>query len=170
MRTSGLGEVYVLDIESHQQYYNIVGNILGKTGTTWTLSLNYPADTTGTWNTPIIYHFGYQSPGTLGTGNTDSLTTATMVGNYNYSTSSIPAGETLSGATLPNSLYLSSPASPPPGIVWGSLAWPPFDPTGTPSPAVTQIPAGYRYTKGVDPNTAVVRSALYAGKYVVVPA
>jgi hypothetical protein len=60
----------------------------------------------------------------------------------------IPAAESLAGATLPPSLYLSARPA------WfAQLAWPPFDPAA-PNTTYEAIPAGYRYMHGVDPPSA----------------
>lgn len=67
------------------------------------------------------------------------------IGNYNTQDAGIPAGESLAGQTLPNSLYLSSkPAS------FGPLPWPAFD-VAAPNFVIEVIPAGYRFTYGFDP-------------------
>jgi hypothetical protein len=63
----------------------------------------------------------------------------------NFVPTGIPPSESLGGATLPASLYLTGKPA------WfGQLAWPPFDPTA-PNLSYEAIPAGYRYIRGVDP-------------------
>jgi PKD repeat protein len=73
--------------------------------------------------------------------------------DYDVVTGGITYNPTNADVTLPNSLYLASKPT------WfGSLAWPPFNPTNPPSSmlsantmAYTNIPAGYRYQFGSDP-------------------
>lgn len=78
----------------------------------------------------------------------DVFNTALLKGNYNYATASIPSAESLSGDTLPDSLYRASKPD------WfGSLAWPAFNAAAPGTPAYTQIPAGYRYVNGMDPSS-----------------
>jgi hypothetical protein len=70
---------------------------------------------------------------------------STLKKSNNFVPTGIPPGESLGGATLPASLYLSAKPA------WfGQLAWPPFDPTA-PNLTYEAIPAGYRYIRGVDP-------------------
>jgi hypothetical protein len=53
----------------------------------------------------------------------DVPATTLLKGNYNFSDNGVPASESLNGATLPPSLYLSTKPA------WfGDLAWPPFGP------------------------------------------
>jgi Pectate lyase superfamily protein len=76
----------------------------------------------------------------------DVAATTLRLGNYYYYSGNIPSDESLGTQTLPNSLYLSSQPS------WfGTLTWPPFDPTAPGTPTYDTIPAGYRYLHGVDP-------------------
>lgn len=73
----------------------------------------------------------------------------TMIKKGNYlslqnGTGSISSGESLGGAILPPSLYLTSKPA------WfGDLAWPPFD-SARPNQSHDAIPAGYRFRHGID--------------------
>lgn len=69
-----------------------------------------------------------------------------LKGNYNTQDDGIPASEALGvGETIGDSYFLSvAPA------FFGPLTWPPFDPTA-PNLDIEAIPAGYRYTNGIDP-------------------
>lgn len=158
--------------------YNLVGNILGAHGNTYTLS---NSGTNGSYGTKYIYVFGLPNIGNLGSsGGTAQLSlgdpwaswgtgpgpdgfqeidldvaaTTLLKGNYNKSTNSIPAGESLSGDTLHNSLAYSAKPD------WfGNLTWPAFDASTADATNTTynntnisRIPAGYRYVNGVDPS------------------
>ena len=53
----------------------------------------------------------------------DVKATTLLKGNYNYKDNGVPEGESLGGAKLPKSLYLTEKPA------WfGDLAWPPFGP------------------------------------------
>jgi hypothetical protein len=162
-----------IELKRFTRYYNIVGNVLGKSGT-WT----YETTVNGGIGAAVIYMLGYPNIGNLdytgtaepSTGDNwaswgtypgpsgfqerdlDVANTLIRKGNYNYANNAIPAGEATAD-TIPNSYYLSSKPS------WfGSLTWPPFD-TASPSSNwtnyYTAIPAGYRLVFGVDPPPTV---------------
>jgi hypothetical protein len=72
-------------------------------------------------------------------------------GNYNFFNRAIPAGEALAPGELPNSLYRSSKPA------WfGSMPWPPIDPSNPSSLSFTNIPAGLRYVTGATPVAGAV--------------
>jgi hypothetical protein len=142
--------------------YNVVGNILGRSGQSYgsIYNIGYPNigndGYTGTaslinsapWADWAAYVAGTYTGGTGGFQeiDLDVAATITIKGNYNYKDATIPASETLSGQTLAASLFRSSKPT-----YFGNLTWPPFDAANPGTPAWTQIPAGYRYTNGVDP-------------------
>jgi hypothetical protein len=146
--------------------WNIVGNLLGMRGYTFTVD----AGTSANYTTHYIYQLGYPNSSNDGYSGTaqpsrgdwwanwgtgpgpsgfqeldlDVRATTLIKGNYNTQDAGIPASESLGDATLPNSLFLSSKPS------WfGDLAWPAFDPN-SPNMNFDAIPAGYRYVHGVD--------------------
>jgi hypothetical protein len=122
--SSNLGEVWCIDIESHQVYYNIIGNILGNTGTKWTYKGAYPSPVS--WRVPLIYRFGYAAPnGTPGasSNSTDSEETAFVHGNYDYATRSQIWDPATPDRTLPTSLFLKSKPS-----WWDNGHWPAIGP------------------------------------------
>ena len=122
---SELGEVWCLDIEAHQTYYNIVGNVLGRPGLTWTYKRAYPD--TADWTVPEIFRFGYAAPnGSAGssTNSTDSETTALIHGNYDFSTKTQVWSTNISDQTLPPSLCFPSGR---PGW-WDGGSWPAIGP------------------------------------------
>jgi hypothetical protein len=132
--------------------YNILGNILG-TGSGY--STIYEASG-GSAQNGVIYRLAYptaynRSAGGSGSNPSDPTYTDTNVpasairhANYDFAT----PGQVFVSTDhdIPSSYYLSSKPA------WfGNLTWPAFDPSnpGTPTPA--QIPAGYRFTNGVEP-------------------
>ena len=71
----------------------------------------------------------------------DVKATTLLKGNYNYKDGGVPESESLGGAVLPKSLYLSAKPS------WfGDLAWPPFGPDT--EFEKNKIPAEVRYEAG----------------------
>lgn len=141
--------------------YNVVGNILGKSGQSYgsIYNLGYPnigndgyrgtASLVGgtPWPDWAAYLAGTYTGGVSGFQELDQdvQATLTLKGNWNSVDGRIPAGESLGSDTLPNSLYLTSKPA-----FFGSLTWPAFDPTNVGTPSYDQIPAGYRYVHGVD--------------------
>lgn len=68
------------------------------------------------------------------------------IGNYYVRSNGIPAGESLGGDTLTNSLMYASKPS------WfGYLPWPPYDATNAGAVSIAAIPAGFRYLYGTNP-------------------
>lgn len=80
---------------------------------------------------------------------TNVLVTAILRGNYNYASNAIPPVESLGTNILADSLFRTNKPS-----YFGSLTWPPFDPTSPGTPSFTNIPAGYRYVYGTNPPAA----------------
>jgi hypothetical protein len=149
--------------------YTIVGNVLRTTGTVATTpyifglpNMGNDVSFTGTaqpslgtywaeWATYVA-----SAPGTSGVGPSDSRfqekdldveDTTILKANRNAYDDAIPAGESLSGDTLPNSMFRDSKPS-----YFGSLAWPPFDSSTSSltynTTTAQKIPAGYWYTNG----------------------
>jgi hypothetical protein len=145
----------VVDLDSYCWHNNVVGNVLGSTLTNGITTWTYSDGGTNNFNNNlnVIYRLGYPFPGNNDyeccfPTNYDPQVAATLFrhANYDYATSSIIWSNGYSHI-LSNSLYLTSKPS-----WWGDrLAWPPFDPNNPSVASVTNIPAGYRYTYGVDP-------------------
>lgn len=147
--------------------YNIIGNVLGRTGHTYT----YENDTgSELYSEKFIYALGFPNIGNLGSTGTaqpsegdlwahwgtaggvsgfqewdlDVAHTTNRKHNWNASNGAIPVSEELDeGETLPDSLAYSAQPD------WWptSLAWPPVDPT-SPNEDYEMIPAGYRFLNG----------------------
>ena len=101
------------------------------------------------------YTFGYQGlidGGTTSGDNTVPYTTAIIAGDFNYAGEGNIVWYNAMSNNIPNSLFLTSAPSD-----FGSLAWPPIDPSNPPQTSTatsTIIPAGYRFVYGVDPSGA----------------
>ncbi len=85
----------------------------------------------------------------------DVLLTTLLKGNYYHQSvgSGIPAVESLSGSTLPNSLFLTSTPS---FFTEAGLAWPPVSTSSPPNASYEIIPSGMAYVNGFwtsDPTT-----------------
>jgi len=157
-----------IDLGRMARLFNVVGNVLGRPGMTFTYksATEHPA-----YATRYIFRLGYPNMDNGGYSGTakpsagdwwadypakagaagyqeldlDVATTALIKGNYNSQNAAIPAGEQLAaGDTIPASLFLLLK----PGW-FGDLAWPAFDPAH-PNFSATAIPAGYRYVNGVE--------------------
>ena len=78
---------------------------------------------------------------------TNVQATVTMKGNYNFFNNTIPAAESLDGATLSNSLFRASKPS------WFASAqsWPPIEATTPNAANFTNIPAGFYWRNGFWP-------------------
>lgn len=82
----------------------------------------------------------------------DANVLATMIrhGNFDYFNGEIVWDPDIGARALPASLLRDEKPA-----YFGSLAWPPFDPSAPPDAFddenVARIPAGYRYVHGVDP-------------------
>ena len=158
-RGSGDSQQWTIDVERRNWYWSFIGNLLGGGGGVSEDNYEYINGEPVLYNDPknTIWKIGYES---LGDGPTlydnGAMRTALRWGNWcNRTNDTIPgAGITyhtnnvanINDRTIPNSLYLSS--KPP---TFGSLNWPPYDPANPTSNSPTNIPAGYRYTYGVNP-------------------
>jgi hypothetical protein len=150
--------------------FSVVGNILGRTGYTYTYDNGTTAqDGVGTsYEVRYIYNLGLpnignggfngmfappwadmgKDVGPSGYQELDLGVAATLIrrGNWNAADNGVAAGEALDMETLPPSLFRASKPE------WfGGLAWPPFDPLA-PNQSYDAIPAGYRFVHGKDPD------------------
>jgi len=165
-----------IDICRMARFYNVVGNVLGSPGKTFTVRSvtekpGYAARYIFRLGYPNMDSGGYSGTAQSSTGDMwadygtsagasgfqeldlDVAATALIKGNYNSQDAAVPGVEQLAaGDTVPNSLFL--PGKPG----WfGDLIWPAYDPAH-PTFAADAIPAGYRYVHGVDaPGSLVAR-------------
>jgi hypothetical protein len=148
-------------------YYNVVGNILGKT-TSPKLTRVYESEVSDYWNQHLypIYELGFPNignshyvgtfgpttppdyhtlPNTLdGCQQLDRNVKATIIrhGNYDYVNNTVVWDPAISDHTIPNSLYLAGKPA-----WWGDLPWPAIGPDLT--PMVGMIPAQQRFANGM---------------------
>lgn len=124
------GNCHPLTFRNHHDNVNVVGCVLGHTGTQTVYD-----KTNADGGSPFAIY------------NIENVTRATLFRRHNYNTvtGGIPAAEALStGQTIPDSyLHASKPA-------WfGGLPWPPIDPMNyAQSDDVQNLPAGYRAVNG----------------------
>lgn len=146
---------YCFALKRFTRDYSLVGNILGSPAP---FTMSYDGTSFGQPNIGNGDYDGFAPPwadweipaGVSGFQELDTNVLATLVrkGNYNYFDDDIPASESLGGAVLESSLYRTNKPS-----YFGDLTWPPFNPL-SPSPAFTNIPAGWRYMYGTNPPSA----------------
>jgi len=161
-RWPGVTHPTAVQIDRRNLYTSLVGNVLGRVGKPTTLEY-----ATGSgWSGSAIYRLGFPDGGNDGYSgtypptdlahadggprdlyverDTTGIGTTLIEGNWDS-----PLGRqdwTIAPLPIPDSYYLTSKPS-----FFGSLAWPPVDPTrpSTEDPGI--IPAGYRYLHGSDP-------------------
>jgi hypothetical protein len=130
-------------IDYHQNYYSLVGNVLGAPGmhTNWSNATLHPTScgSAGRSN-PVVYRVGCDDNG--GSYQPDAWTTLIKHGNYDFKTQGVADWDGGGNHTLKSSYYYSSQPS-----FFGSCAWPPFGPEGAPS--VGLLPARERYEAGL---------------------
>jgi hypothetical protein len=150
-----------VQIDYTVRYPNVVGNLVGSPE-----ELNVTHHNNGTEILPSVasitaptpraydsttygYTWGYgeeADDGSYAGDNSLPQTTSITHGNYTYADNTIAWDPTISDHNIPASMFLSSKPS------WfGTLKWPPIDPTYGATISNTSIPAGYRYVYGVDP-------------------
>jgi hypothetical protein len=163
----------VVNLDSNQRYYSVVGNVLGSRATNAPMYFAKPNETLTWSNTTaqvwgydfgnsdfpyssnVIFRFGYSFIGNNGGGSglltNDANVRATTIvhGNWTAHTNGIQWDNSIADQSIPSSLFHSSKPS------WfGSLTWPPYNPTNgsTYAPgSITNIPAGYRLVYNQDP-------------------
>jgi hypothetical protein len=156
----------IIDLCRFSRYFNIVGNVFGRPGNTYT----YKATGEITpYATRYIYRFGYPNndngnyigtaqpslgdfwasygtaPGATGFQEWDLDVEATTLfkGNYNVQDGAIPASESAPEAALPSYFLSGTP------FWFGTMTWPAFD-ASAPVFSKQAIPAGYRFANGVE--------------------
>ncbi len=155
-------QTWTIDIERRNHYWSFVGNVLGGGGGVFEENYELLDDDPAPYSSKVssIWKLGYQSVGSR-LSNYDSNVVETMIrwGNWCYRTNDDVAGPgqtwhtngvgDLKDRAIPASYYLKeAPKS------FGSLAWPPYDPTKPAVNSITNIPAGYRYAHGTNPPSA----------------
>lgn len=154
-----------IQIDRRNLYCSLIGNVLGEVGNPATNEFV----TTSGWSGSTIYRFGFPDMGNENFSGTYPPTpisnsdggprdlyvdpsgttygTTILEGNWN---SKSGQSWTATPLSIPGSYCLASKPS------WfGSLTWPPVDPTNPVTNDPTVIPAGYRYVHGTDPQTSV---------------
>lgn len=147
---------YAINLEYQVSSYNFVGDIVGcmKTVTDGGGKYMVVAPQARGYETPIEWTFGYgdvsDGGGDTAHESTMPYNTALMHGTYSFINNSQQWIATNADHNIPTSYYLASKPA------WfGSLNWPPYDPANARVTAsATNIPAGYRFTFGVDPPTS----------------
>jgi hypothetical protein len=143
--TSTYGDTFPCVAERNNRYESWVGNILGTSG----IQTQYALTGASSSAQNYIYVLGYEGTDHTDLSNYDPLVSTTVVkaDNYNYAENKVDSSESIGSQTLPDSFYLTSKPS-----WWGNLlSWPWVDPTNPSHSIPTNIPAGYRFTYGVDP-------------------
>jgi hypothetical protein len=137
-----------VSIDSWNQYYNLVGNVLGSDNITrWIYDANETNDISNGVN--LIYRIGYPGSGNNryilanyapGTNDLDLRVKANLIrhGNYDYANHAVVWEQKILDHNLPNSLYLTNKPT-----WWGTNRWPAFGPDL--DPMATKIPAQSRY-------------------------
>jgi PKD repeat protein len=163
-RGSPSAQNWTIDVERRNWYYSFVGNLLGEVGVENHYELINGESAPYAGGPVAIWKIGYNSLGENGTlYDAGTLRTAIRFGNWSSRTNDASTGAGVvwhvdnvsnpSDRTVPNSYYLSGKPA------WfGPLTWPPYDPLRPTANSHTNIPAGYRYTFGRDPNGVVNES------------
>jgi hypothetical protein len=132
----------VVDRTADGQY-----TLTGGNGILQWMAANSAKNGRNTWDTPGGSSVDWMplSPNSFQELDYDVYATMIAKGNWNAADNAVPQDrESLNGDTLEESLYqLRKPK------FFGSLAWPPFDPS-SPNQSFTAIPAGYRYVNGTE--------------------
>ena len=125
-------------IDRSNNYYALVGNVLGKAGahTTWASAVMHPTNCNeGTRAAPVVYRVGCDDDNVY---NSNSWDTMIRHGNWDYKTAGVAEWGGGANHTLATSLYYSSKPA-----FFGTCAWPVFGPEG--NPTINPLPAKERY-------------------------
>jgi len=114
---------------------NFVGNVLGRTGQTWTA---LETGTTRNTSSNYVWSWGFRGDGDTNQDSTTPKNTALRHGNYDAFTQTTTWDPTIADQTLPASLYLTSKPA-----FFGNRPWPSIGPDL--SPMVGVVPARARY-------------------------
>lgn len=128
----------VIEIETYNRYYNIIGNILGNS----TFTGGTVIDDNSPGAKPTIYRFGHESNGGA---YTDGLSRSTVIlqGNYDFVSDSVHDWDDPDNHTLSDSLYYNSAPS-----FFTGYTWPPYSYTEPSNNGPLRLPAGVRYSGG----------------------
>lgn len=158
-RGNGDAQTWTIDIERRNHYWSFVGNVLGGGGGVYEDIYELLDDDPAPYSSKnsSIWKLGYQSVGQR-LSNYDSNVVETMIrwGNWCYRTNDDVAGSgqtwhtngvaDLKDRAVPPSYYLKQAP-----VNFGTLTWPPYDPTKPAANSFTNIPAGYRHAFGTNP-------------------
>ena len=142
-----------VSIEKNNRKWNVIGNILGLDGWHSIYSVCRRAGCAQT-SCPILHGLSLSSDSTVTGRATTALMTRLQSMRQSFTATTTQSRSRSLGRqnldhTLRPSYYLSGKPS------WfGSLAWPPYDPTNPANADSTRIPAGYRYKNGETPGSA----------------
>ena len=127
-----LGGNWNVDLQYRSLYYNVVGNVLGTTGTESSYVLE---NTTFAPAATTIYRFGYNSEGDSSPSGNDPNVSATVLrhGNWDSNTHGV-VWNSSDDRVLPASFYLTGKP-----IWWGSMQWPAIGPDVSPMNPVAGI-------------------------------
>jgi hypothetical protein len=153
LTANGTGDQVPVSIERYNRGNNIIGNVLGVRGKHGTYAWVAPG---GCGGPPAVYRLGYYFNANCDASTYDPPTVLGTLIHANYdvvtpTNNGIVWDPSTPDHTLPNSYYLASKPS------WfGNLPWPPYSPASPTADAITNIPAGYRFTFGRDPASGPV--------------
>jgi len=131
-----------VDIEIYSHYWNVVGNVLGKSGQIW--DAFDPGASRSSGSGRYVYTFGYFSDGDSTRDDAGIVTSTYRHGNFDYQSNTTIWDSATPDHTLPPSLYLTAKPA-----FFGALPWPPIGPDV--SPVVATIPAKERYEGRIVP-------------------
>jgi parallel beta-helix repeat protein len=135
-------QIFAIQLQQDQWYYNIVGNVLGRSAwTTGTVLDNGPGAIPAY---PIALSFGRRDD--FDWYDSDSYDNAIVNGNYDYITDGVATWLSADHALAASLYYGARPA------FFGGVAWPVIGPDC--SPVVNKIPAEYRYLNEALPSAA----------------
>jgi hypothetical protein len=132
-----------IELDARMKGMNVVGNVLGAPGLSGARYETKDASTCMTF-VPFVYRLNYDGAAGYCTfptpADTQASDTLLRHGNYDYVNGAVQWSPTVTGQTLPASLYLTSKPA-----FFGSSPWPWVDPTG---PTVSTLPAKARFDAG----------------------
>lgn len=145
----GTNNNFVVELMNGQQYFNLVGNVLGSVGRESIYQMLY----NDSWNLQnvTIYTLGHASTGVATPGDPAVVTTLYRHGNWDSVNNSTLWDESNADHSIPASLYLSSKPA-----FFGSYAWPSVGPDL--SPMIGTLPAKQRYDAGIGKNHGAPKS------------
>jgi hypothetical protein len=159
---TGISQQNAVSIDRANRFYSLIGNVLGRAGAPAT----HEYATESGWSGSAIYRLGFPDIGNDGFDGTfpptellhgdggprdlyvdrDDTEVGTTLIEGNWTSVTGEQDWTIQPRPIPASYFLGEKPA------WfGSLAWPPVDPSSPVTDDPTIIPAGYRYVNGADP-------------------